>query len=76
MPSRSARPIGFALCLIAAALLAAPTLFFPADSPTEPKLVFAVVGAAAFGLAVITVGISTGEACAVDGFLAWYRSAW
>ncbi len=55
MPSRSARPIGFALCLIAAALLAAPTLFFPADSPTEPKLVFAVVGAAAFGLAVLRI---------------------
>ncbi|MFJ4159007.1 hypothetical protein [Microbacterium testaceum] len=55
MPSRSPRPIGFALSLLSAALVAAPTLLFPADSPTEPKLVFAVVGAAAFFLAILRI---------------------
>ncbi|WP_295831290.1 hypothetical protein [uncultured Microbacterium sp.] len=55
MPSRSPRPIGFALSLLAAALVAAPTLLFPADSPTEPKLAFAVVGAATFFLAILRI---------------------
>lgn len=52
MSSRSPRPIGVALCLVAVAVLAAPTLLLPADSPTEPKLVFAAAGAVIFLLAV------------------------
>ncbi|PNW09800.1 hypothetical protein C1632_05215 [Microbacterium testaceum] len=55
MSSRSPRPIGLALCVIAMILLAAPTLFFPADSPNEPKLVFAAVGAFVFALAVLRI---------------------
>jgi len=55
MSSRAPRPFGFVLCVVAALLLAAPTLLFAADSPTEPKLVFAAVGAAVFALAVVVI---------------------
>lgn len=55
MDSRSPRPIGFALCVVAVMVLAAPTLVLPADSPTEPKLVFAAAGAIIFALAVLGI---------------------
>ena len=43
--ARPRRPWGAFLSATAAAILAAPTLIFPADSPTEPKLVFLAIGA-------------------------------
>ncbi len=55
MSSRSPRPIGFALCLVAVAVLATPTLLFPADSPTEPRLIFAALGGIALGIAILLV---------------------
>lgn len=55
MGSQSPRPIGVVLCVVSALLVAAPTLFFPADSPIEPKLVFAAVGAVVLALAVLRI---------------------
>jgi len=55
MSSRSPRPIGFALCVVAMVVLAAPTLLFPADSPTEPRLVFAALGGIALASAILLV---------------------
>ncbi|WP_150952999.1 hypothetical protein [Microbacterium testaceum] len=55
MSSRPSRPTGFAFCVAAAGLLAVPTLLFPADSPTEPKLVLAAVGAGLLASAVVLI---------------------
>ena len=48
-------PVFSVLIAIASLILAAPTLFFPADSPTEPKLVFLAVGSLVFVGAVVRV---------------------
>ncbi|KEP76403.1 hypothetical protein HR12_00215 [Microbacterium sp. SUBG005] len=53
--TRRQRPVGAVLSAIAAVILAAPTLVFPADSPTEPKLVFLAVGSLVFVGAVVRV---------------------
>ncbi|SDP26408.1 hypothetical protein SAMN04487788_2773 [Microbacterium testaceum StLB037] len=55
MNSRSPRPMGFALCVVAMAVLAAPTLVFPADSPTGPRLIFGALGGVCFAVAVLLV---------------------
>lgn len=53
--TRRQRPVGAILSATAAVILAAPTLVFPADSPTEPKLVFLGVGTLVFLGAVVRV---------------------
>lgn len=53
--TRRQRPVGAVLSAIAAVILAAPTLVFPPDSPTEPKLVFLAVGSLVFVGGVVRV---------------------
>lgn len=52
---RSRRPLGAVLSGAAAVVAAVPTLFFPADSPTEPKLALVGVGAVVFIIAVVRI---------------------
>ncbi|BFM24491.1 hypothetical protein QE430_001139 [Microbacterium testaceum] len=49
------RPVAVFLCVASAAVLAAPTLFFPADSPTEPKLGLLAIGTVLFALGTIRI---------------------
>ncbi|MEW1706401.1 hypothetical protein AB0230_04080 [Microbacterium sp. NPDC089190] len=53
--SRSRRPWGAVFSGVAAVILAAPTLVFPADSPTEPKLGFLAVGTVVFAVSVVRI---------------------
>lgn len=49
------RPVAVFLCVASATVLAAPTLFFPADSPTEPKLGLLAIGTVLFALGTIRI---------------------
>lgn len=49
------RPVAVLLCVASAAVLAAPTLLFPADSPTEPKLCLLAIGTVLFALGTIRI---------------------
>lgn len=53
--ARTQRPWGAVLSGVAAVVLATPTLVFPADSPTEPKLGFLAVGAVVLAGAVVRI---------------------
>ena len=55
MSSRATPPIGVLLCVAAVAVFAAPTLAFPADAPTGPRLVFAAIGTVLLVLGMIFV---------------------
>lgn len=47
---------------VAALLAAVPTLVFPADSPTEPKLALLATGAVFFAIAVVQLRRESGSA--------------
>ncbi len=66
---RSRRPLGAVLSGAAAVVAAVPTLFFPADSPTEPKLALVGVGAVVFIAAIVRIraeGAGSGATSASD----------
>lgn len=48
-----ARPWGPLVAVIAAGVFAAPTLFLPADSPVEPKVIFIVIGSVLLTAAIV-----------------------
>ncbi len=58
---RSRRPVGAVLSGAAAVIAAVPTLFFPADSPTEPKLALLAAGAVVFSIAVFRIRAESTE---------------
>lgn len=62
--SPSRRPLGAAVSGVAALLAAAPTMVFPADSPTEPKLMLLALGTVLFSVAVVRM---RAESAAIDG---------
>ena len=55
------RPVAVLLCVASAAVLAAPTLLFPADSPTEPKLGLLAI-LLAFGKKFLILFLAAGAA--------------
>lgn len=55
MRNPASRPIGVVLCVVAAAIFAAPTLFLPADTHVSVKLLFIVAGSLCLALGVFRV---------------------
>ncbi|MCC4248541.1 MULTISPECIES: hypothetical protein [Microbacterium] len=61
MARKSVVPWGAIVSVMAAGVLAAPTLLLPADSPVGPKLVFIVVGSLLFATAVALTRAEPGK---------------
>jgi len=65
MPHRSS-PWGAITAVSAAIVVAVPTLALPADGPTGPKAVFAVIGGVLFAAAIVFTRREPGARSPID----------